>query len=161
MELSEVGLFMVILAMLPILSSNAAFSAISSPPSSALADCRTLLNFKTTAKMSPSDGYVLPCPAGRGKLPSPAILTAAKESPLPGYFTVWSNVFERGGLKPGENFLVHGGAGGIGYTAIQLAKAFGAKVFKEGVSSLHRAFFHVVISIHHRNTFSINLGEAT
>lgn len=45
------------------------------------------------------------------------------------YFTVWSNVFTRGGLKAGERFLVHGGSSGIGTTAIQLAKAFGARVF--------------------------------
>jgi NADPH2:quinone reductase len=43
-------------------------------------------------------------------------------------FTVWTNVFERGGLKAGETLLVHGGTSGIGTTAIQLAKAFGAKV---------------------------------
>ena len=43
-------------------------------------------------------------------------------------FTVWHNVFERGGLRPGEWLLVHGGASGIGTTAIQLAKAFGAFV---------------------------------
>ena len=45
------------------------------------------------------------------------------------FFTVWSNVFLRGGLKGGERFLVHGGASGIGTTAIQLARAFGARVF--------------------------------
>lgn len=45
------------------------------------------------------------------------------------FFTVWRNVFERGELKAGETFLVHGGTGGIGVTAIQLAKAFGATVF--------------------------------
>lgn len=44
------------------------------------------------------------------------------------YFTVWSNVFIGAGLKAGETFLVHGGAGGIGTTCIQLGKAFGAKV---------------------------------
>ncbi|MEQ1647792.1 MAG: NAD(P)H-quinone oxidoreductase [Hyphomicrobiaceae bacterium] len=43
-------------------------------------------------------------------------------------FTVWNNVFERGGLKAGDWFLVHGGSSGIGTTAIQLAKAFGARV---------------------------------
>ena len=42
------------------------------------------------------------------------------------FFTVWTNVFERGGLQPGETLLVHGGTSGIGTTAIQLAKAFGA-----------------------------------
>lgn len=45
------------------------------------------------------------------------------------FFTVWSNVFMRGGLKAGERFLVHGGSSGIGTTAIQLANAFGARVF--------------------------------
>lgn len=44
-------------------------------------------------------------------------------------FTVWHNVFQRGWLQAGERFLVHGGSSGIGITAIQLAKAFGAKVF--------------------------------
>ncbi|HEV3216607.1 MAG TPA: NAD(P)H-quinone oxidoreductase [Vicinamibacterales bacterium] len=45
------------------------------------------------------------------------------------FFTVWTNVFERGRLRAGESFLVHGGAGGIGTTAIQMARAFGARVF--------------------------------
>lgn len=45
------------------------------------------------------------------------------------FFTVWHNVIERGQLKAGEKFLVHGGSGGIGVTAVQLAKAFGATVF--------------------------------
>jgi NADPH2:quinone reductase len=45
------------------------------------------------------------------------------------YFTVWHNLFERGQLKSGESALIHGGASGIGTTAIQLAKAFGATVF--------------------------------
>ena len=44
------------------------------------------------------------------------------------FFTVWHNMVERGGLKSGETFLVHGGTSGIGTTAIQLAKALGAKV---------------------------------
>ncbi|MBC7158122.1 MAG: alcohol dehydrogenase catalytic domain-containing protein, partial [Rhodobacteraceae bacterium] len=45
------------------------------------------------------------------------------------HFTVWSNVFTRGRLQPGERFLVHGGSSGIGTTAIQLARAHGARVF--------------------------------
>ncbi|WP_339716454.1 NAD(P)H-quinone oxidoreductase [uncultured Sneathiella sp.] len=45
------------------------------------------------------------------------------------FFTVWTNVFDRGHLTGGESFLVHGGASGIGTTAIQLAKAFGARAF--------------------------------
>ena len=44
------------------------------------------------------------------------------------FMTVWHNVFQRGGLQPGETLLVHGGSSGIGVTAIQIAKAFGAKV---------------------------------
>ena len=45
------------------------------------------------------------------------------------FFTVWTNVFERGALKAGETLLVHGGTSGIGTTAIMLGKAFGATVF--------------------------------
>jgi putative PIG3 family NAD(P)H quinone oxidoreductase len=45
------------------------------------------------------------------------------------FFTVWTNVFERGRLQPGESLLVHGGSSGIGTTAIQLGRAFGARVF--------------------------------
>src|SRR5262249_37912773 len=44
-------------------------------------------------------------------------------------FTVWANVFESGALKPGETLLVHGGASGIGTTAIQMARTYGARVF--------------------------------
>ncbi len=55
-------------------------------------------------------------------------------------YTVWHNVFERGGLVAGEKFLVHGGAGGIGYTAIQLAKLLGAEVFTT-VSTDEKAAF--------------------
>ena len=45
------------------------------------------------------------------------------------FFTVWTNVFDRGKLAPGESILIHGGSSGIGTTAIQLASAFGARVF--------------------------------
>ncbi|WP_106746054.1 NAD(P)H-quinone oxidoreductase [Yoonia maritima] len=63
-------------------------------------------------------------------LPVPAGLGMAQAACLPEtFFTVWSNVFMRGGLQAGERFLVHGGSSGIGTTAIQLAKAFGARVF--------------------------------
>ena len=62
-------------------------------------------------------------------LPIPNGLTISEAAALPEtFFTVWHNVFERGGLKTGESFLVHGGASGIGTTAIQLAKAFGAHI---------------------------------
>ena len=63
-------------------------------------------------------------------LPVPAGLTLKQAASLPEtFFTVWSNVFMRGGLIGGERFLVHGGSSGIGTTAIQLARAFGARVF--------------------------------
>jgi NADPH2:quinone reductase len=56
-------------------------------------------------------------------------LTMAEAAAVPEtFFTVWHNVFERGGLKKGETLLVHGGSSGIGTTAIMLAKAFGARV---------------------------------
>ena len=63
-------------------------------------------------------------------LPVPAGLTAVEAAALPEtFFTVWTNVFDRGALKSGESFLVHGGSSGIGTTAIQLAKARGATVY--------------------------------
>ena len=62
-------------------------------------------------------------------LPVPAGLSMVEAAAIPETFaTVWSNVFERGHLTAGETILIHGGASGIGTTAIQLAKAFGAKV---------------------------------
>jgi NADPH:quinone reductase len=62
-------------------------------------------------------------------LPVPHGLTIEEAAAVPETaFTVWHNVFERGRLKAGEAFLVHGGTSGIGTTAIQLAKAFGARV---------------------------------
>jgi len=66
-------------------------------------------------------GQVLPVPDG---------MSLREAACLPETcFTVWSNVFMRGGLQAGERFLVHGGSSGIGTTAIQLAHAFGARVF--------------------------------
>lgn len=63
-------------------------------------------------------------------LPIPAGLDLKQAACLPETcFTVWSNVFSRGGLKAGERFLVHGGSSGIGTTAIQLANQLGARVF--------------------------------
>src|SRR5229473_1390130 len=63
-------------------------------------------------------------------LPPPKGFDMLRAAALPeNYFTVWHNLFERGALKSGESVLIHGGASGIGTTAIQLAKAFGATVF--------------------------------
>ena len=63
----------------------------------------------------------LPCPLGVPLIDAAALPEA--------YCTVWTNVMERGGLKKGETFLVHGGSSGIGTVAIQLAHLFGAQVF--------------------------------
>lgn len=63
-------------------------------------------------------------------LPLPKGMSLKEAACLPEtYFTVFSNVFTRGGLKAGERFLIHGGSSGIGTTAIQLANVFGARVF--------------------------------
>src|SRR5690606_11901696 len=63
-------------------------------------------------------------------LPIPAGLSEIEAAGLPEtYITFWSNVFDRGGLSAGETLLVHGGASGIGTTAVQLAKAMGHTVF--------------------------------
>ena len=62
-------------------------------------------------------------------LPVPAGFTFSEAAAIPEtFFTVWHNVFQRGGLKAGESFLVHGGSSGIGTAAIQLGAAFGARV---------------------------------
>jgi putative PIG3 family NAD(P)H quinone oxidoreductase len=63
-------------------------------------------------------------------LPMPSALDLVSAGAVPEtFFTVWTNVFERGHLRAGETFLVHGGSSGIGTTAIQIARAFGARVF--------------------------------
>ena len=66
------------------------------------------------------DGVTIPIPAGMEDVTAAAIPET--------FFTVWHYVFERGALKAGETILIHGGTSGIGVTAIQLAKAFGARV---------------------------------
>lgn len=75
-------------------------------------------------------GYSEYCAApARQCLPVPKGVSLIEAASLPEtYFTVWSNVFDRGGLQAGETFMVHGGTSGIGTTAIQMAKAFGATV---------------------------------
>ena len=79
----------------------------------------------------PGGGYaeVVATPAAHC-LKVPAGLSLREAACIPEtFFTVWSNVFMRGGLQGGESFLVHGGSSGIGTTAIQLARHFGARVF--------------------------------
>jgi putative PIG3 family NAD(P)H quinone oxidoreductase len=76
-------------------------------------------------------GYARYCTAPAAQcLPIPEGIDLVDAAGLPEtFFTVWSNVFERAALAAGETLLVHGGAGGIGTTAIQLAAAFGHRVF--------------------------------
>ncbi|MEM9248719.1 MAG: NAD(P)H-quinone oxidoreductase [Pseudomonadota bacterium] len=79
----------------------------------------------------PGGGYAeyVTAPASHA-LPIPKGLSLRDAACLPEtFFTVWTNVFDRGALQAGERFLVHGGSSGIGTTAIQLADAFGARVF--------------------------------
>ncbi|KZL20809.1 Phthiocerol synthesis polyketide synthase type I PpsC [Pseudovibrio axinellae] len=81
--------------------------------------------------LTPGGGYAEYCIAPAAHvLPVPAGVSMEEAAGIPeAFFTVWSNVFDRLGLRGGERFLVHGGSSGIGTTAIQLAKAFGAEVF--------------------------------
>ncbi len=76
-------------------------------------------------------GYAQYCVAPAAQcLPVPEGLSLVEAAALPEtYFTVWSNVFDRGALAPGETLLVHGGASGIGTTAIRLATALGHTVY--------------------------------
>lgn len=81
--------------------------------------------------LTPGGGYAQYCLADeRHCLPVPRGLDLLSAAAIPeNYFTVWTNVFERARLAAGEKFLVHGGSSGIGLTAIQLARAFGAEVW--------------------------------
>ncbi|SFK56359.1 putative NAD(P)H quinone oxidoreductase, PIG3 family [Pseudovibrio ascidiaceicola] len=81
--------------------------------------------------LTPGGGYAQYCVAPAAHvLPVPAGISMEEAAGIPEtFFTVWSNVFDRLGLQSGEKFLVHGGSSGIGTTAIQLAKVFGAEVF--------------------------------
>src|SRR5687768_5252888 len=78
-----------------------------------------------------SGGYAEYALADAGQvLPKPEALALVDAAGVPEtFFTVYSTVIQRARLQPGESFLVHGGSSGIGTTAIQLAKAFGARVF--------------------------------
>jgi putative PIG3 family NAD(P)H quinone oxidoreductase len=86
-------------------------------------------------------GYAELCVAPEPQcLPIPKGLDLVTAAAIPEtFFTVWSNVFERGGLAPGESLLVHGGTSGIGTTAIQLAHVHGARVFTTTGEAAKRA----------------------
>ena len=81
--------------------------------------------------LTPGGGYAQYCLADeRHCLPVPRGMDLLTAAAIPeNYYTVWTNVFERARLAAGERFLVHGGSSGIGLTAIQLARAFGAEVW--------------------------------
>jgi putative PIG3 family NAD(P)H quinone oxidoreductase len=86
-------------------------------------------------------GYAERCVAPEPQcLPVPAGLDITAAAAIPEtFFTVWTNVFERGRLAPGESLLVHGGTSGIGTTAIQLGRAHGARVLATTGSAEKRA----------------------
>ena len=93
-------------------------------------ECRRFRHGDKVCALVAGGGYAEYCAVDEGSvLPIPASLTMTEAAAVPEtFFTVWHNVFERGGLKPGETLLVHGGTSGIGTTAIQLAAKLGAYV---------------------------------
>ena len=100
--------------------------------------------------LTPGGGYAeyVATPAAHC-LPVPKGLTMLEAAALPeNFFTVWVNAFETCRLRAGETFLVHGGSSGIGLTAIQLAKAFGATVFTTAGSDEKAAFCRQVGADH-------------
>ncbi|TQS41779.1 NAD(P)H-quinone oxidoreductase [Cryptosporangium phraense] len=91
--------------------------------------CALLAGGGYAEKVAVPAGQVLPVPEG---------VSLAEAAGLPEvYCTVWANVFAVGRLAPGDTFLVHGGAGGIGTAAIQLASAYGARVFTTASAAKH------------------------
>ncbi len=92
--------------------------------------------------LTPGGGYAEYCATPAGFcLPIPTGLTLREAAGIPeNYFTVWYNVFDRVHLAAGESILIHGGTSGIGLTAIQLAKAFGATVYTTAGSADKVAF---------------------
>jgi len=99
-------------------------------------------------------------------LPIPRGLDMVQAAAVPEtFFTVWTNVFDRARLQEGESFLVHGGSSGIGTTAIQLARAFGARVFTtagspEKCAACLRLGAELAID-HRREDFVAAIQEAT
>src|SRR2546427_3505833 len=85
----------------------------------------------TVTALVQGGGYAEYCTAPAPQcLPIPKGMSPVEAASLPEtFFTVWSNVIDRAGMKPGESFLVQGGSSGIGVAAIQIVKAFGHKVF--------------------------------
>jgi NADPH:quinone reductase len=94
-------------------------------------DCTTTKPGDKVCALVSGGGYADYCTVPEGQcLPIPDNISFEEAASLPEtFFTVWSNVFDRGQLKPGQKLLVHGGSSGIGVAAIQLAKAWGATVY--------------------------------
>lgn len=117
----------------------------------------TLSEGQEVCALTISGGYAEYCVADASLcLPKPGPLSLIEAAGLPeNYWTVWTNVFERGRLHKGERFLVHGGSSGIGSTAIQLAKQFGATVFATAGSAEKCAFCESLGADH-----AINYREA-
>src|SRR6266487_546204 len=97
----------------------------------AAGDVRGLRAGDAVCALVAGGGYAEYCVAPAPQcLPVPRGMDLAAAAAIPEtFFTVWTNVFERGRLTAGESMLIHGGSSGIGTTAIQLARAFGARVF--------------------------------
>jgi NADPH2:quinone reductase len=108
---------------------------IESGDASALAEAGLKIGDRVCALLA-GGGYAQYCVAPVGQcLPVPKGLSDVEAASLPEtFFTVWSNVFDRARLQAGETLLVQGGSSGIGVTAIQMAKALGAKVIVTGGS---------------------------
>lgn len=121
----------------------------------------------TVCALTPGGGYAQYCLADeRHCLPVPRGLDLLSAAAIPeNYFTVWTNVFERARLAAGEKFLVHGGSSGIGLTAIQLARAFGAEIWTT-VGNQEKAEACLKAGAHHavlyRDTdFEADIRQAT
>ena len=111
--------------------------------------------------LTPGGGYAEYCATPAAWcLPIPNGWSLEAAAGLPeNYFTVWNNVFDRAGLKSGEWFLVHGGTSGIGLTAIQLAKAFGATVITTAGSDDKTAFCRSIGADHAINYKTQDFAE--
>ena len=116
--------------------------------------------------LAPGGGYAEYCTAPAAQcLPVPEGLDLVEAAALPETFmTVWSNIFQRAALAPGESLLVHGGGGGIGTTAIQIAAALGHRVFTtcsaEQAAELERLGATRAIDFAHED-FAAVIREAT
>lgn len=99
--------------------------------------CETALLGSTVCALVAGGGYAQYCAAPAGQcLPVPAGFGMVEAAALPEtFFTVWTNLFQRGGAGPGDTVLVHGGTSGIGTTAILLGRAFGLEVIVTAGSS--------------------------